>query len=407
MLQEALRKEGAGWTGASAIIVAAGTGTRMGRPKQFLPLGGRPTIEWTLQIFLEIPEISEIILVMTADNIREHGARLASERIRVVEGGENRMESVRRGFEAVSPEADLVAVHDGARPLVTREIILAALEEAYQSGAALPAVPVKDTLKKVASKQLWISSTPIRSSYWSAQTPQCYRREILEEALRMFPDDKKATDESQLVERAGHQVRIVPSSNENIKITTPEDVTIAEALLAKRHLGLRPEIRSGFGFDIHRLVAGRELWLAGVRLEHTKGLLGHSDGDAVLHASCDAVLGGAGLGEIGLLFPPEDPKFKGIASREIVAAVRRRLDERGGILAHLDVTLLAEEPKIKPHYDSMRQSLISLWGLEETRMSLKAKSHEGLGEIGRGEAIACYAVATIVLTGTLHSQRKE
>jgi len=382
---------------AGAIIVAGGTGTRMGRPKQFLPLCGRPVVEWALETFLGVPDFEEIVLVMTPENVAAHGARLVSPRVKVVEGGATRMGSVRNGMAALSPDVEVVAVHDGARPLITRELVSACLEEAMESGAALPAVPVKDTLKKVASKTLWVAQTPMRSSFWLAQTPQCYRREILEEALAKFPGEKEATDESQLVERAGHKVKIVPSNYENMKITTPEDLSVAEAFLERRLGGPRGELRTGMGFDIHRLVEGRELWLAGMKLPHPKGLLGHSDGDVVLHAACDAMLGAAALGEIGILFPPENKAIKGIASKEIVAKVLSILAEKGASPRHLDVTLVAEEPKLRPHYDALRSSLAALFSMPEDRVSLKAKSHEKLGEIGRGEAIACYAVATLAL----------
>jgi 2-C-methyl-D-erythritol 4-phosphate cytidylyltransferase / 2-C-methyl-D-erythritol 2,4-cyclodiphosphate synthase len=382
---------------AGVIIVAAGSGKRMGRPKQFLPLRGRPVVEWTLETFLSVPDIDELVLVLTPDNVEAHGKRLASDKVRIIPGGETRMESLRNGLEALSQEIDIVAIHDGARPLVTPEVIRACLEEAEESGAAVPAVPVKDTLKKVTSKQLWVSATPARSSFWLAQTPQTYRRELLEEALVKFAKEKDATDESQLVERAGHKVKIVPSTYENIKITTPEDLAIAGALMDRRLGGGPGESRAGFGFDIHRLVEGRELWLAGVKLEHKKGLLGHSDGDAVLHAACDALLGACGLGEIGQMFPPEDKSIKGIASREIAAKVLKKIGERGARLLHLDVTLVAEEPKLKPHYPAFIQSLLSIFKLQDGRVSMKAKSHEGLGEIGKGEAISCYAVATVLL----------
>lgn len=382
---------------AGAIIVAAGAGKRMGKPKQFLPLRGRPVVEWTLDAFLAVPAVEEVVLVLTAEHLADHGERLKSERVRVVAGGETRIESLRNGLAALSPEVDIVAVHDGARPLVSADVIGACLEEAEESGAAVPAVPVKDTLKKVTNKQLWVSDTPERSSFWLAQTPQTYRRELLEEALVKFPKEKNATDESQLVERAGHKVKIVPSTYENIKITTPEDLAIAGAFM-DRKLGAVPgESRAGFGFDIHKLVEGRDLWLAGVKLEHPKGLLGHSDGDVVLHAACDAVLGACGLGEIGQLFPPEDASIKGIASREIVKKVLAKVKAKGARILHLDVTLVAEEPKLRPLYDELSGSLERLFGLPEGRVSLKAKSHEGLGEIGRGEAIACYAVATVSL----------
>ncbi len=380
----------------AAIIVAGGSGSRMGRPKQFLPLADKTVVETSLDAFLQVSEIEQIVLVTTPDNIQEHGARLASERVKLVESGETRMLSVRNGFKQIAEDVEVVAVHDGARPLITPAIVRAALDEAFESGAALPAVPVKDTLKKVTNKQLWISATPVRSSFWAAQTPQCYRREILQEALDKFPDEKNATDESQLVEKSGHKVKIVPSSYENFKITTPEDLTMAEALLEERRGGRR-RTSVGFGFDIHQLVEGRELWLAGVKLDHKKGLLGHSDGDAVLHAAGDAVLGALGAGEIGIMFPPDNPKIKGIPSKDIIAAVLAKLITAGGTLSHLDVTLVAEEPKLKPHYEAMKASLVSLFGVPAARVNLKAKTHEKLDALGRGEAIACYAVATLLL----------
>jgi 2-C-methyl-D-erythritol 4-phosphate cytidylyltransferase len=218
----------------AAIIVAGGSGTRMGRPKQFLPLADKTVVEFAIDAFLSIEEIEKVILVMTPEDIKEHGAKFASARVEIVKSGETRMVSVRNGFAAVPEDIEVVAVHDGARPLITPEIIKAVLEEAYESGAAIAAVPVKDTLKKVTTKQLWISSTPVRSSFWAAQTPQCYRRELLEDALAKFPLDNQATDESQLVEKSGRQVKVVPASYENFKITTPEDLTMAEAIIAHR-----------------------------------------------------------------------------------------------------------------------------------------------------------------------------
>ena len=381
---------------SAAIIVAAGSGTRMGRPKQFLPLGGKTVAEWSLEMFLAVEEIERVVLVMSPENVKAHGARLSSARVTVVEGGATRMGSVRNGFKEIPEDIEVVAIHDGARPLVTPSLIRSCMDEAYESGAALPAVPVKDTLKKVTSKQLWISGTPARSAFWAAQTPQCYRRDILEEALSRFPDEKDATDESQLVEKSGHKVKIVPSTYENFKITTPEDLIMAEALLEERRGGRR-RMAVGFGFDIHKLVAGRELWLGGVKVPHSKGLLGHSDGDAVLHAAGDAVLGAIGGGEIGLLFPPENPKIKGIASKDIIAAVLAKLVTAGGTLSNLDLTLVAEEPKLKGHYEAMKASLAHIFCIPIERVNLKAKTHEGLESIGRGEAIACYAVATLLL----------
>lgn len=383
---------------AAAIVVSGGSGSRMGKPKQFLPLAGSTVAEWSLRCFAEMAEIEAVVLVLGEDAFREHGERLSGGKVKVVRAGPTRMGSVRNGFSAVAPGVDVIAVHDGARSLITPEIVRATLAEAMKSGAAVAAVPVKDTLKRVPKGRIVVSETPERSEFWAAQTPQTYRYCVLKEALERFKDDADATDESQLVERCGRTVSLVPSSCENLKITTPEDLTMAEAILDSRAGGPRLS-RTGFGFDIHRLVAGRDLWLSGVHLPHAKGLLGHSDGDAVLHAACDAVLGALGLGEIGIAFPPEDPRFKGLAGKDIVAHVLGRVCEAGGEIVHLDCTLVAEEPKMKPHYAAMKSSLAKLFHLSETRVSLKAKSHEGLDSIGRGEAIACHAVATVLSRG--------
>lgn len=380
---------------AAAIIVSGGSGSRMGRPKQFLPLAGSTVAELSLACFARMPEIESVVLVLGEDSFKEHGERLSGGKVKVVAAGPTRMGSVRNGFAALPPSVEVVAVHDGARSMITPEIVRATLAEAARSGAAVAAVPVKDTLKIVEKGGKTVSETPERARFWAAQTPQTYRYSVLKEALEKFKSDADATDESQLVERCGHKVTVVESSYENFKITTPEDITMAGAIIEAREGGRR-ESRTGFGYDIHKLVEGRELWLAGIKLPHTKGLLGHSDGDAVLHASCDAVLGALGLGEIGIAFPPSDPKFKGLASKDIVANTLQKVAAFGGEIIHLDATLIAEEPKLKPHYEKLKASLAALFKLPESRVSLKAKSNEGLDAIGRGEAIACHAVATVL-----------
>lgn len=380
---------------AAAIIVSGGSGSRMGRPKQFLPLAGSTVAELSLKCFVGMAEVESVVLVLGEDSFKEHGKRLSGGKVTVVQAGPTRMGSVRNGFAALPKGVEVVAVHDGARSMITPEIIRATLAEAAKSGAAVAAVPVKDTLKVVEKGGRTVSETPDRARFWAAQTPQTYRYSILKEALEKFAGAADATDESQLVERCGHKVSVVESSYENFKITTPEDITMASSIIEAREGGRR-ESRTGFGYDIHKLVEGRELWLAGVKLPHTKGLLGHSDGDAVLHACCDAVLGALGLGEIGIAFPPSDPKFKGLESKAIVANTLEKVAAFGGEIIHLDATLIAEEPKLKPHYEMLKASLAALFKLPESRVSLKAKSNEGLDAIGRGEAIACHAVATVL-----------
>ncbi|MBI3563889.1 MAG: 2-C-methyl-D-erythritol 4-phosphate cytidylyltransferase [Elusimicrobia bacterium] len=380
---------------AAAIVVSGGSGSRMGKPKQFLPLAGSTVAEWSLKCFAGMPEVEAVVLVLGEDAMKEHGARLAGGKVKVVPAGPTRMGSVRNGFAAVPSGVEVVAVHDGARSMITPEVVRATLAEAAKSGAAVAAVPVKDTLKRVPKGGAAVAETPDRAQFWAAQTPQSYRYSVLKEALERFKDDADATDESQLVERCGHPVAVVPSSYENFKITTPEDMTMAEAILDARAGGPRVS-KTGFGFDIHRLVAGRELWLAGVKLPHDKGLLGHSDGDAVLHAACDAVLGALGQGEIGIAFPPSDPRFKGISSSKIVEHTLAKAADAGAEIVHLDCTLIAEEPKLKPHYEALKASLAERFRLPPSRVSLKAKSHEGLDAIGRGEAISCHAVATVL-----------
>jgi len=336
--------------------------------------------------------VSEVVLVLTGENLKERGPLLSGGKVKVVEGGDTRLGSVLNGFRALSGDLEVVAVHDGARPLVSPATIRGTFTEALASGAAVAAVLAKDTLKEAVGGI--VEATPDRARFWQAQTPQTYRRDVLADALERFGSERDATDESQLVEKAGHKVRIVPSSYDNLKITTPEDLVIAEALMKDR-TGSSLDTRAGFGYDIHRLVEGRPMVISGTTLEHPKGPQGHSDGDVVLHAASDAVLGAIGAGESGIAFPPSDPIFKGISSRRIVEFVLERVSEAGAELISLDVTIVAEEPKIKPHYAALKASLASAFSLPEGRVNLKAKSNEGLDAIGRGEAIACYAAASL------------
>lgn len=371
---------------SSAVIVAGGSGSRMGRPKQMLPLGAKPVLVRTVEAFLQTPEIKEIMVVTPPENRAELQKRFPG--IVFADPGKTRLLSVKNGFLKTSAASQLVAVHDGARPLVEPAHISACLQAARQYGAAVLAVPVKDTVKVCEGG--FVQNTLDRAVLWAAQTPQCYRRPVLAEALEKFGQEEGATDESQLVEKLGIKVRVVPSSYKNNKITTPEDLIFAEALLENSVI-----YRTGFGFDLHRLEPGRKLFIGGAEIPHTKGFLGHSDGDLVLHALCDAVLGALCAGEIGILFPPTDESIKGISSVKIVKKVLEIVRSHHAQIEHIDATIITQEPKIKPHYETVRKSLAEVFEMPLENVSFKSKSHEHVGEIGRGEAAMCHAVATL------------
>lgn len=371
---------------ASVVIVAGGKGSRMGRPKQMLPLAGKPVLVRTIESFKKCPSVGQIIVVTTLEN--QGILKTYFSDLDFALDGKTRLISVQNGVEKISPKATLVAVHDGARPLVNPVCVEKALLKAAQKGAAVLAVPVKDTIKQVHNGE--VESTLDRSVLWAAQTPQCYQVEILKKALVQFGHLEDATDESQLVEKMGVKVQIVESDYKNNKITTPEDLLFAEALVNEKEF-----YRTGFGFDLHRLEAGRKLFIGGAEIAHTKGFLGHSDGDLVLHALCDAVLGALCAGEIGILFPPSDPTIKGIDSKKIVKKVLEIVRSHQAEIVHLDATLITEEPKIKPHYETIRRSLADVFEMPVEQISFKSKSHERVGEIGRGEAAMCHAVATL------------
>lgn len=371
---------------SSAVIVAGGSGSRMGRPKQMLPLGAKPVLVRTVEAFLQTPEIKEIVVVTPPENRAELQKRFPG--IVFADPGKTRLLSVKNGFLKTSAASQLVAVHDGARPLVESAHISACLQAARQYGAAVLAVPVKDTVKVCEGG--FVQNTLDRAVLWAAQTPQCYRRPVLAEALEKFEQEEWATDESQLVEKLGIKVRVVPSSYKNNKITTPEDLIFAEALLENSVI-----YRTGFGFDLHRLEPGRKLFIGGAEIPHTKGFLGHSDGDLVLHALCDAVLGALCAGEIGILFPPTDESIKGISSVKIVKKVLEIVRSHHAQIEHIDATIITQEPKIKPHYETVRKSLAEVFEMPLENVSFKSKSHEHVGEIGRGEAAMCHAVATL------------
>ncbi len=380
--------------GVYAIIVAGGTGRRMGSavPKQFLPLSGRPILDWTLSAFVRSDRVDGIVLVLPAGTDEDESAPYRDLRkvVAVVEGGEERQDSVYEGLVAVPASAEIVLVHDAVRPFVSDGLIARCVDLAREQGAAVPVTPVRDTVKAwdKAEKNL---VTYDRTTLFRAQTPQAFRAPVLRDAYaKAAAEGWKGTDDASFVERAGHPVVPVPGAEENIKITLPEDLRMAEGLAHRE-----PDFRIGLGGDGHELVEGRPLWLGGVRIEHPRGLLGHSDGDVLLHAIADAIYGAIGDRDIGFHFPPGREETKGIESRRIVAHARGRMLERGFGLVGLDAVIVCEEPKIGPLRDRIRRELAEILGMPENRVNLKGKTKEGMGLEERGAGIAAWAVVLL------------
>ena len=300
-------------------------------------------------------------------------------------------------FRAASPTSDVVVVHDAARPFTSADLIARTIAAAVESGAAVAAVVSRDTVKLAAGPAQaghYVRETVPRERVYLAQTPQAFRRDVLADALRSTDD---ATDEAALAERAGHPVRIVDGEATNIKITTPEDLTVAEAILRNAGGGLRNKPartgRAGTGYDLHRLVEGRPLILAGVTIPSDRGALGHSDADVVCHAVTDAILGALSLGDIGRHFPDTDARWKDANSLDLLARAVTLVDAEGYEIGNVDVTIVLERPKIKDHIDAMRASLARALGVDPGRVSIKGKTNEGVDAVGRGEAVAAHAIA--------------
>ncbi len=385
----------------SAVIVAAGGGSRFGgeRPKQLARLGDRPVLAHTLAAFESSPLISEIILVLPADQLEamlEETVRpFGFTRVKAVAGGASRTESTRRGFAASA--GDLILVHDGVRPLVRPELIEAVARAAREHGAALAAVPVSDTLKEVADDGL-VHKTVDRERLWRAQTPQGFGREILARALSTA-GPAEATDDIGLVERLGIRAAVVPGSAINLKITTPEDMILAEALLrrpaATDRIAPPPFCRTGHGYDLHRLAEGRPLFLGCIEIPFDRGLLGHSDADVLAHALADALLGAAALGAIGQHFPDRDPAWAGASGAAILDGTMEKVRAAGFELVNADLTLIGERPKIAPYREAMAAAVARALGATPRQINIKATTTEGLESTGQGLALAALAIATI------------
>jgi 2-C-methyl-D-erythritol 4-phosphate cytidylyltransferase / 2-C-methyl-D-erythritol 2,4-cyclodiphosphate synthase len=412
----------------AAIVPAAGRGLRFGasQPKQFLSIGGRTVLERSVGALLAHPMISEVVIALPADLIDGLPPSLqnASKPLCVVAGGSRRQDSVANAFRALAAGVEIVVVHDAARPFVSAPVIDRTIAAAADAGAAVAAVRARDTIKQArvdaagrsASDHVTVGATLERQSIFLAQTPQAFRREVLREALAAAPGGMDATDEAALVERTGGTVRLVEGEQVNIKITMPEDLPIAEAIARTldgpvpsdgRHpadmrsasqadASPRPLFRVGTGYDLHRLVDGRPLVLGGVVIPFDRGLAGHSDADAISHAVADAMLGAVGADDIGHHFPDTDPRWRGASSIDLLVRVSSLVRGCGFVVGNVDVTVVAERPRLAPYIPSMREVLAGALGVSVDQVSIKGKTNEGVGALGEGRAIAVHAVALVV-----------
>jgi 2-C-methyl-D-erythritol 4-phosphate cytidylyltransferase / 2-C-methyl-D-erythritol 2,4-cyclodiphosphate synthase len=381
----------------AAIVVAAGRGLRAGggKPKQYRLLGSQPIIRPSLAMLASHPEIAAVQPVIHSDDVERFEEAAAGLKVLPpVFGGATRQASVRAGLEALAArKPQLVLVHDAARPFASPALIARAIAAA-RSGAAVPVLPVVDTVKTVDATGS-ITGTIDRSSLRVVQTPQAFGFDLLLEAHRRAAAAGREdfTDDAALAEWAGHRVATFEGEASNVKLTTPEDFSRAEAA----QVAALADVRTGFGFDVHQFIEGDHVWLGGVRIAHERGVTGHSDADVVLHALVDAILGALCEGDIGVHFPPSDPQWRGASSDRFLAFAVERVQARGGRIAHLDATIVCEAPRIGPHRDAMRARIAEIAGIPESRVAIKATTSEKLGFTGRREGIAAFANATIRL----------
>ena len=376
------------------MVAAAGGSTRMGQPKQHIMLGQYPVLIHTLLALQNTAAVDEILLIARPEDIDGFMAQakeVGVTKLRTaVAGGATRQASVANGLAHLPPEATLVGIHDGARPLIDPDTVTAVIEAAVACGGAAVAVPVKDTLKRT-DENGYIIDTPDRANLWRVQTPQVFNRVALCAAMdAAMAAGKDYTDDCQLMEAAGHKVKLVKGLDTNLKLTTPEDIALAKALMKGSD-----NMRIGHGYDVHKLVEGRDLILGGVKIEYEKGLLGHSDADVLTHAVMDALLGAAALGDIGKLFPDNDPAYKGADSIGLLRHVAKRVSEEGYTIGNIDATILCQRPKLAPHIPQMRQILADACGVDVSCVSVKATTEEGLGFTGSGDGIAAHCVCLL------------
>ena len=382
----------------TAIIAAAGAGKRLGSsaPKQLLDLGGRTILARSVAAFDSHPSVSDIVVVVPPD-LAAAGAEPyigpTTRPVLIAGGGARRQDSVANAFAVVDPSAEVVLIHDAARPFVTPQVIDRTIEAAATFGAAIAAIEATDTVKRVErhpNGALVVETIP-RTTIFLAQTPQGFRREVLADAVALGRSGVEASDEASLAERAGHPVHIVAGDPGNVKITTEQDL-IAARIRVEAAAQLA---RVGTGYDLHRLVSGRPLVVGGVTIPFDRGPLAHSDGDVACHAATDAVLGAANLGDIGRHFPDSDPRWKDASSLALLRQATALVVAAGHDVLNLDVTVILEAPKLRDHIDAMKNAMADALGVEPSRVSIKGKTNEGLDAVGRGEAIAAHAVALL------------
>ena len=376
----------------AAIVVAAGSGSRAGGAKQWRTLGGKAVVRWSVEALLKAGAEDVVVVIAPGSEAEAATALSGVTGWRSATGGSTRAESVCNGLDVLDGPADRpVLIHDAARPLLGLDVIRRLLEALDHADGSFPGLPVADSLRRSADGV--VSGLVDRDSLWRAQTPQAFRFKTIRDAYAAWPVGETAADETEVVDRHGGVILVVEGDARLMKLTYPEDFAMAEALIPR-------QTRVGQGFDAHRWGPGTSVWLCGVEIPHDETLIGHSDADAGLHALTDAILGAMGDGDIGDHFPPTDPQWKGAASDRFLIHAVERLHARGGRLVNVDVTLICERPKVKPHRQAMRERLAELLSLPLDAVSVKATTTEAMGFTGRGEGLAAQAIATIELIGT-------
>jgi 2-C-methyl-D-erythritol 4-phosphate cytidylyltransferase/2-C-methyl-D-erythritol 2,4-cyclodiphosphate synthase len=388
----------------SLLVLAAGRGTRLGgdEPKQYRLCAGRPLLCHTLEALAAAYDFAATTVVIHPNDralydralsfLSAHSAATLGQ---PALGGVTRQESGLAGLAAqAAGRPDIVLIHDGARAFPSADLVLRAIRAAAEHGAAAPGLPLSDTIKEIDQAGI-VVATPRRANLRAMQTPQAFRFDLIYDAHRRAERERRDdfTDDAAIAEWAGWPTHIFPGDPANVKITEMSDLIAAEARLTAE----ASDIRTGQGFDVHAFAEGDGVWLGGVKIPHDRALAGHSDADVALHAITDALLGAIGDGDIGAHFPPSDEKWRGAPSRIFLADAVRRVRERGGVIANLDATIICERPKIGPHRDQIRATIAKIAGLSVDRVAIKATTSERLGFTGRGEGIACLALATVRL----------